>query len=351
MIDMYKDKKVFITGHTGFKGSWLTCILEKLGAVTSGFSLAPNTEPSHFDLLRSAATISTIGDISNSNLLRQTIQEFQPEILFHLAAQPLVRLSYKNPVNTYQTNVMGTLHLLEAAKACPSVKAIVIITTDKVYENNEWIFPYRETDRLGGYDMYSSSKACSEILVKSYQRSFFNVDDYKIKHNTLIATARAGNVIGGGDWSIDRLIPDIVKDANYKSITKIRNPDAVRPWQHVMDCVYGYLLLGEKLMQEKVEFAEAWNFSPYSFESKTVCEIATLAKNIWNDINFEFEQSVGNVHEAQLLKLDNTKALCLLGWKPKWNTTETIAKTIEWYKEFYLNGNILTQKQVKEFID
>jgi CDP-glucose 4,6-dehydratase len=350
MLEIYKGKKVFITGHTGFKGSWLTCILENLGSIIAGFSLAPYTEPSHFNLLGSGV-ISTIGDISNSNLLKQSIQEFQPEILFHLAAQPLVRLSYKDPLNTYQTNVMGTLHLLEAVKDCPSVKAVVIITTDKVYENNEWIFPYRETDRLGGYDMYSSSKACTEILVKSYQLSFFNVNDYKIKHNTLIATARAGNVIGGGDWSSDRLMPDIMEAASKKDIAKIRNPHAIRPWQHVLDCVYGYLLLGEKLLQGKIEFAEAWNFSPYSFESKTVGEVAAIAKDIWEDIYIEFEQSVNNVHEANLLKLDNTKALSLLGWKPKWNTRESIAKTVEWYKEFYLNGNLLTQKQVKEYIN
>jgi CDP-glucose 4,6-dehydratase len=199
--------------------------------------------------------------------------------------------------------------------------------------------------------MYSSSKACTEILVKSYQLSFLNISEYNIKHNKLIATARAGNVIGGGDWSKDRLIPDIVKAASKKSITTIRNPNSVRPWQHVLDCLYGYLLLGEKLLQEKKEFADAWNFSANSFESKTVGEVAVLAKQIWEDINIEYEHSNENVYESQFLKLDSTKASSFLNWKSKWDVEESIAKTIEWYKEFYLNGNLLTHKQVKEFID
>lgn len=349
MLEIYKNKKVFITGHTGFKGSWFTSFLEILGAVTAGYSLSPNTEPSHFDLLNTS-NASTIGNISELQLLKESINKFQPEILFHLAAQPLVRESYSDPINTYQTNVLGTLNVLEAVKNCPSIKAVVIITTDKVYENKEWVYPYRESDQLGGYDMYSSSKACAEILVKSYQRSFFNIDDYKQKHNILIATARAGNVIGGGDWSTDRLIPDIIKATVKKQVTQIRNPFAVRPWQHVLDCLYGYLLLGEKLLQEKKEFAESWNFAPYSFESKTVKEVADISKIIWPDVEIEFGNSVEGVHEAQLLKLDNTKSINLLGWKPKWNTEEAIKKTIEWYKEFYLNDKISTINQIKEFL-
>lgn len=348
MLDFYKDKKIFITGNTGFKGSWLTCFLETLGANIEGFSQTPNTFPSHFDILN-FKSVSTFGDIADAVLLKDRILKFQPEVLFHLAAQPLVRESYKDPVNTYQTNVIGTLNVLEAVRACSSVKAVVIITTDKVYENREWIFPYRENDELGGYDMYSSSKACTEILVKSYQRCFFKLSDYKIKHNTLIATARAGNVIGGGDWSTDRLIPDIIKATVENKKTFIRNPEAIRPWQHVLDCLYGYLLLGEKLGQGNIEFAEAWNFAPNSCESLTVKEIADISKNIWDSIDIDFEKSTEDFHEASSLKLDNTKAVSKLGWRPQWDTKMAIKKTIDWYKEYYFNNKISTFNQIKEY--
>lgn len=349
MLGIYKDKKVFVTGHTGFKGSWLTCLLDVLDAQYAGFSLDPNTVPSHYDILNKSNT-STIANIANLSLLTESIQNYQPEILFHLAAQPLVRESYKNPVNTYQTNVMGTMNVLEAVRQCPSIKAVVIITTDKVYENKEWLFPYRENDELGGYDIYSSSKAASEILTRSYQRSFFNLADYKDKHNTLIATARAGNVIGGGDWSNDRLIPDLVKSTALGHVAKIRNPEAVRPWQHVLDCLHGYLLLGAKLLNQETEFADAWNFAPYSFESKTVQEIALIGKRIWPDMNIEFEKPEDDFHEAGLLKLDNTKSIVKLQWKPKWNTETAVAETIAWYKAYYQDQSILTYRQIENFL-
>jgi CDP-glucose 4,6-dehydratase len=348
MLKIYKGKKVFITGHTGFKGTWLCAILENLGAKTAGYSLAPYTVPAHFDMIKQAGP-STIGDISDLKLLKESINSFQPEILFHMAAQPLVKESYKNPVNTYQSNVMGTLNVLEAIKECTSVKAVVIITTDKVYENQEWVYPYRENDQLGGYDMYSSSKACAEILTSSFQRSFFNLNDYRKKHNVLIATARAGNVIGGGDWSSDRLFPDIVKATSEKKITHIRNPHAIRPWQHVLDCLYGYLLLGEKLLEEKQDFAGSWNFAPYSFESKTVEEVAAIAKSIWPDILIQFEKPSEDHHEATTLKLDNTKALTLLGWRPKWDTKTAIEQTIAWYKAYYHNKAVLTKEQISKY--
>jgi CDP-glucose 4,6-dehydratase len=349
MLESYKNRKVFVTGNTGFKGSWLSCLLDILDAEQMGFALAPNTTPSHFDILKSNSK-SIVGDIGNADLIKQSMTNFMPEIVFHLAAQPLVRESYRNPYNTYHTNVTGTLNVLEAVRNCPSVKAVVIITTDKVYENKEWAYSYRETDELGGYDIYSSSKACSEILVKSYQRSFFNKIDYKKTHNILIATARAGNVIGGGDWSEDRLIPDIVRATVENKVVSIRNPDAVRPWQHVLDCLYGYLLLGEKLLQEQVEFAEAWNFAPYSFESFTVKEVAGIARSIWDSINMEFGLPEENFHEAGLLKLDNTKSISLLGWKPRWNTENAIRKTIEWYKGYYLDSKVLTIDQIKSYL-
>jgi CDP-glucose 4,6-dehydratase len=242
--------------------------------------------------------------------------------------------------------VMGTLHLLEAVKACPSVKSVVIITTDKVYENKEWEYPYRENDELGGYDMYSSSKACAEILVNSYKCSFFSGE----KSDVLIATARAGNVIGGGDWSADRLIPDIVRATAKQESVFIRNPQSIRPWQHVLDCLYGYLLLGEKLLLGKKEFTKAWNFAPYSMDAKTVSEVATIAQSIWSEVQIAFGKPDDNFHEAGILKLDNTQAMSQLHWKPLWNTQTAIEKTMAWYKAFYEKGEILTHQQIAEYL-
>ncbi|MHA8072220.1 CDP-glucose 4,6-dehydratase [Aquirufa ecclesiirivi] len=348
-LSIYRGKKVFVTGHTGFKGSWLCSMLSVLGAEIAGFSLAPSTEPSHFNLLAERSN-STIADIVDANLLHEAILTFRPEIVFHLAAQPLVRESYHNPVNTYQTNVIGTLNLLEAVRNCSSVKSVVIITTDKVYENKEWIYPYRENDQLGGYDMYSSSKACAEILTQSYQRSFFNLNTYPEKHQVLIATARAGNVIGGGDWSKDRLIPDIIRATIKNEKTVIRNPSAIRPWQHVLDCLKGYLILGKALLEGKKEFAEAWNFSPYSFESRTVQEVASISMQVWPSIQFEIEKNISHHHEAGLLKLDNSKAISRLHWTPKWNTKKAIEETINWYKKYYLEGVVMTEHQIAHFL-
>jgi CDP-glucose 4,6-dehydratase len=349
MLEIYKNKRVFVTGHTGFKGSWLMTLLDHIGAQSAGYALAPYTNPAHFSILNQKDN-TTLGDIRNSELLRHSMSVFQPEIVFHMAAQPLVRASYKDPTYTYETNVIGTLNLLEAVRATPSVKAVVIITTDKVYDNKEWVFPYRENDALGGYDIYSSSKACTEILVRSYQKSFFNLENYKTKHSVLMASARAGNVIGGGDWSDDRLIPDIVRATSEHRTTQIRNPNAVRPWQHVLDCLFGYLQLGEKLLEEKTDFASAWNFAPYSFESKTVEEVVAIAKNIWQDVQVEFGTPPDNYHEAGLLKLDNTKAISLLKWKPCWDTHTAIAKTIDWYKAYYSKKEILTQQHIEEYL-
>ena len=349
MFEIYKNKKVLITGHTGFKGTWLTSLLNVLEADLIGYSLAPNTEPSHYNIINSEIK-TNIGDIRDTENLKNCILKSCPEIIFHLAAQPLVRESYKDPKTTYETNVIGTLNLLDVIKYCPSVKAVVIITTDKVYENKEWVHPYRETDELGGYDIYSSSKACAEILVKSYQKSFFNIADFNIKHQTLIATVRAGNVIGGGDWSNDRLVPDIIKAASRGETTKIRNPNSIRPWQHVLDCLFGYLMVGEQLLNGKVDYADAWNFAPYAFESLTVKEVACIAKKIWTDIEIEFEKPLDEYHEAGVLKLDNTKAISLLGWKPIWSTETAIIKTVEWYKTYYINNQVLTVPHIKEYL-
>ena len=349
MIEIYQHKKVFITGNTGFKGSWLSAIFKKLSVNVEGYALTPESTPNHFNLLN-AGYKTTFANILNKKKLDATVAEAQPDIIFHLAAQALVRKSYADPLNTYETNITGTLNVLEAARKCESVKAVVLITTDKVYENKEWQKPYKETDELGGYDMYSSSKACCEILIKSYRNSFLNIADYKRKHHILIASARAGNVIGGGDWSTDRLIPDIAIAASKNKKVYIRNPKSVRPWQHVLDCLYGYLLLGAKLLNEETEFAEAWNFSPNSNEIKNVEEITTLAKQHWSKINIECETPADNFHEAGLLILDNSKAIEKLQWKPVWDTTQAVKKTIEWYKAYYEDNRVLTNNNITDYL-
>ncbi len=347
-LEIYKGKRVFITGHTGFKGSWLIKILESIGAECFGYAKTPIDKYNHFDLLHLAGE-SVYGDILESEKLQKAIHLFQPNIIFHLAAQALVRRSYIDPVETYETNVMGTLNVLKAAEKCKSLQAIICITTDKVYENKEWHYPYREEDELGGHDMYSSSKACCEILIKSFRNSFLSVNDYNTKHHVLIATARAGNVIGGGDWSKDRLIPDLIRGVIAGEKVTIRSPHSVRPWQHVMDCLNGYLLLGEKLLLGKEKFATSWNFSPHSYETSSVKKIIQLSQSLWNDIDVEYKTVENGFHEAKLLTLDNSKAVAELGWKPKWNTEKTISETIKWYKLYHLKGIINTNDQIESF--
>ena len=349
MLQAYQNKKVFITGNTGFKGSWLAAIFHKLKVQVTGYALAPETNPNHFNLLNIDYK-TTIGNILDAEKLSAAMSAAEPDIIFHLAAQALVRPSYSDPVNTYQTNVTGTLQVLEAARKCNSVKAIVLVTTDKVYENKEWHKPYTETDELGGYDMYSSSKACCEILIRSYRNSFFNMNDYGKKHQVLIASARAGNVIGGGDWNTDRLIPDIAKATAANKKVLIRNPASVRPWQHVLDCLYGYLLLGAKLLQQETAFTGAWNFSPYNNESKNVEEIIAIAKQSWPQIEIETGINSDHLHEAGLLMLDNSKAVTELQWKPVWCTIEAVEKTINWYKTYYQNYTVLTGDDIDAYL-
>jgi CDP-glucose 4,6-dehydratase len=349
MLEIYQNKRVFITGNTGFKGSWLSAFLKELNVTIEGYALAPETDPNHYSLLNIDYK-TTIANILDKDTLHAAISNAQPDIIFHLAAQALVGQSYIDPANTYETNVIGTLNILEAARKCKSVKAVVLITTDKVYENKESEMPYKETDELGGYDMYSSSKACCEILIKSYRNSFFNINDYAIKHHVLIASARAGNVIGGGDWSADRLFPDIAVASSKNEKVKIRNPKSVRPWQHVLDCLYGYVLLGAKLLNGENQLAEAWNFSPYSSEAVNVEDITVMAKRNWGNVNVEFEKLPENFHEATLLILDNSKAIAKLGWKPFWNTELAIEKTIEWYKMYYEENKILTGENISEYL-
>lgn len=346
---IYKDKTVLVTGHTGFKGSWLVYWLHQMGAKVIGYSLEAPTTPNHIELLN-LNIVSIIGDIRDLEKLNETFQEYKPDIVFHLAAQPLVRLSYENPIETYETNVIGTLKVFEACKNV-NVKAIVNITSDKAYENKEWIWGYRENDPMGGYDPYSSSKGCADILASSYRNSFFNIKDYKKTHNTLIATCRAGNVIGGGDWAKDRLITDIMISVSQGKKVSIRNPLATRPWEHVLEPLSGYLHIGQKLLEEKVDFGEAWNFGPSDEGSITVEEVVKNVKKHWDKIDYEINQDPNQLHEANLLKLDCSKAHILLKWKDVWDSETTFEKTVKWYKAYYEDDKkILTQNDLESYI-
>jgi len=348
--DFYKGKTVLVTGHTGFKGSWLSYWLNLLGSYVIGYSLEPNTSPSHFEILKLKEKIhSIIGDIRDRDKLIDVFRKHKPEIVFHLAAQPLVRESYLKPYETYETNLIGTLNILEACRVTNNVKSVVIIATDKCYKNNEWVYGYREIDQLGGYDPYSSSKACVEILTESYRNSFFNHKDYGKKHSTLIATARAGNVIGGGDWSKDRLVPDIIRSIFDNQVLKIRNPKAVRPWQHVLEPLSGYLMLAMKLFNGNKEFAEAWNFGPKDSDCISVESVLTEFKKHWD--KFKYELSINNeLHESQFLKLDCSKANYILKWEPVWNFEKCVKRTAEWYKNFYERNIVNTDEDIKQYI-
>lgn len=340
----YKGKKVLVTGHTGFKGSWLTLWLKELGARVCGYALEPNTTPSLFDAAQVAdGIVNVFGDILDTEKLNKTFQDFQPEIVFHLAAQPLVRLSYAEPVLTYQTNVIGSLNVLEAARKTASVKAFVNVTTDKCYENKEINRGYKEDEPMGGYDMYSSSKGCVEILSSSYRRSF-------LKDGYAMATARAGNVIGGGDWALDRLIPDCVRAIEAGEEIEIRNPVATRPWQHVLEPLSGYLLLGHLLYTQGSKYAEGFNLGPNAESVLTVAEVAQLAVKEYGRGSVKVHKK-DDLHEANLLMLDITKAEQVLGWVPTYTAQEAVAKTIAWYKRFYQGEPMLafTLQQIHEY--
>ena len=339
MNDFYRGKRVFVSGHTGFKGSWLSLWLTKLGAHVTGYALEPPTAPSLFELAKVGELVnSQIADIRDAEKLSQAICEIQPEIVFHLAAQPLVRDSYKIPVETYSTNVMGTINLLEALRGCSTVKAVVNVTTDKCYENNEWDWGYRENDRLGGFDPYSNSKACAELVTAAYRSSFFNPTEYN-RHGVAIATARAGNVIGGGDWATDRLIPDIIRSLLAKEAVRIRNPHAIRPWQHVLEPLSGYLTLAQKLYESGPEFAEGWNFGP-SDDARTVewivrrmCELREC------ETRYEID-SGAHPHETHYLKLDCSKTRMRLGWQPRWDLNKALTSILEWIEVYSAQGDV-----------
>lgn len=348
----WKNKRVFITGHTGFKGSWLCLWLHRMGAKISGYALRPPTDPSLFELAEIRKITNTIiADIRDFGKLRNVIESEKPEIVFHMAAQPLVRDSYKVPVDTYEINLMGTVNLLEAIRLHGgSVRALVNITTDKVYENREWIWGYRENERLGGYDPYSNSKACSELVTAAYRNSYFSAAEYK-QHKIAVATARAGNVIGGGDWASDRLVPDCMRALLRGETIKVRNPNAVRPWQHVLESLNGYLCLAQKLYGDGSQYAEAWNFGPDDKDCRTVeFLVKELCKQWGERAQYSIIDSDGP-HEAGYLKLDCSKALIALKWKPKWNLQKAIENTIEWFKVYKEKGNVVEccLKQIEQF--
>jgi CDP-glucose 4,6-dehydratase len=346
---VYKNKKVLLTGHTGFKGSWLALWLQQMGAIVYGYSLENEDEVNHLSLLNLDIE-EKIDDIRNGEILQQYFNEIQPDIVFHLAAQALVRKSYDDPVETFSTNVMGTLNIFEASRKTPSVKAIINVTTDKCYENKEWEWGYRENEAMGGYDPYSASKGCSELLTSSYRNSYFNNNDYGEKHDVLLASGRAGNVIGGGDWAADRLIPDIIKAAAIKKTVLIRNPLATRPWQHVLEPLSGYLTLGSKLLQKEISVADGWNFGPDIHSNIQVGDIVKLSNEYWNAIQIEISKNTNEHHEANLLMLDCTKANKTLKWKAVWGIDKTIDKTISWYKSYYENNKLLSLEDLTEYI-
>jgi len=346
---IYHDKTVLITGHTGFKGSWLVYWLKQMGANVIGYSLESPTTPNHFELL-DLEIVSVMGDIRDLDKLNKVFLKYQPDIVFHLAAQALVRSSYENPIETYETNVIGTLKVFEACKNT-NVKAIVNITSDKAYENKEWIWGYRENDPMGGYDPYSSSKGCAELLTSSYRDSYFNLKDYGTKHNTLMASCRAGNVIGGGDWAQDRLITDIMVAISNDEKVKIRNPYSTRPWQHVLEPLSGYLHVGQKLLEGKKEFAEGWNFGPSDEGSISVEEVVKYIQQHWDKIDYELNLSEDNPHESDLLKLDCSKAHIKLKWKDVWDSQKTFELMISWYRSYYEDNIVLTQDNLLEYIN
>lgn len=340
--DFWRNKKVFLTGHTGFKGAWLSLWLQQLGAEVIGFALAPPTTPNLFTEANVAKNmIHLIGDIRDFELVQKTLQEYQPDLVLQMAAQSLVHYSYQYPVETYATNVMGTVHLLEAARHCQSVKAILNVTSDKCYENKEWPWAYRENEPFGGHDPYSNSKGCAELVTSAYRNSY----------HLPLASGRAGNVIGGGDWAKDRLIPDIMRAClNHETLT-IRRPNAIRPWQHVLEPLSGYLALAEALFKDPKKFAEGWNFGPNEDDAKPVEWIVkTLLKEWGEGITWQLDPNP-QLHEAMHLKLDCSKAKAMLGWHPRWSLKIALEKTVEWYKAFQRKENMrdFTLTQIKNY--
>lgn len=339
----YRDRRVLLTGHTGFKGSWLTLWLQSLGARITGMALPPVATPNHWDLLGLDIDEHRV-DIRDAAAVFRVVHDTRPEIVFHLAAQPLVRRSYADPLETWSTNVLGTANLLEACRQTPDVRAIVVVTTDKCYDNRAWVWGYREDDRLGGHDPYSASKAGVELVAASYRNAFFRAPGAP-----LIATARAGNVIGGGDWSEDRLVPDLVRAVERDQPLEIRYPQATRPWQHVLEPLGGYLLLGQKLLQGKADFAGAWNFGPDTEGNRTVGEVLEQLRAFWPALAWQVSPQP-QPHEAALLHLDSTKARRHLGWRPIWSFAAGLRTAAEWYRDFLEGGTVRSAEQLDDYL-
>lgn len=335
--DLWRGKRVFLTGHTGFKGGWLSLWLQSMGAEVHGYALNPPTKPNIFSVaeINKGMVSSVIADIRDASKLGQAMKSAQPEIVFHLAAQPLVRYSYAQPADTYEVNVMGTVNLLEAVRATPGVKAVVNVTTDKCYENREWLWGYRENEAMGGYDPYSSSKACSELVTAAYRQSFLE------PAGIALASARAGNVIGGGDWAEHRLIPDLLRAMDADETLKIRSPQSIRPWQHVLEPLSGYLMLAEQLYSGGADFAGAWNFGPADEDARPVRWIVECMAEMRKDIRWKCEQAP-QPHEANYLKLDSSKAHKLLSWLPHWRLQTALKKTLEWHEAWRKSENMRT---------
>jgi CDP-glucose 4,6-dehydratase len=349
LTSIYSGKKVFLTGHTGFKGSWLLAWLHFLGAEVMGYALNSENENSLYNCIEGDTICkSTIADIRSEETLKNEILKFEPDFIFHLAAQALVRLSYNIPLETFGVNIIGTANVLDAVKFLNKPCAVIIVTTDKVYENKEWIYPYRESDNLGGYDPYSASKACTELVVNSYRNSFFNISNYT-KHQKAIVSARAGNVIGGGDWSQDRIIPDIIRALSLKEKIYVRNPMSIRPWQHVLEPLCGYLLLGTKLIENPIKYSGAYNFGPHAEDTLLVEDLVKKVISLWGEGDYYTPDShtTDQPHEAGILKLDISKSIQELNWLPKLTSSKAISWTIEWYKKV---GKISQKKFIFEQI-
>jgi CDP-glucose 4,6-dehydratase len=349
----WQDKRVFLTGHTGFKGGWLSLWLQQLGAEVTGYALEPSTQPSLFEVAYVERDMrSIIGDVRDGQSIKRAMNDACPEVVIHMAAQPLVRYSYSKPVETYETNIMGLVHLLEAVRTTPSVKAVVNVTSDKCYENKEWPWGYRENEPMGGYDPYSNSKGCAELITACYRNTYFNSKSYD-EHDIAIASARAGNVIGGGDWAQDRLIPDMIRAISKSESLQIRNPNAIRPWQHVLEPLSGYLVLAEKLYTNGTTYAEGWNFGPFDNEAETVEWIIERLVQKWGS---GAEWSVDNQqhpHEAIQLRLDCSKARSRLDWHPRWGIDQTIDKIVDWHKAFDQGADMyeVTLAQINSYLN
>lgn len=348
--NVYRDKTVLVTGHTGFKGSWISIWLHELGANVIGYALDPYSEKDNFVLSKIGDKIVDIrGDIRDKEKLESVFVKYKPDFVFHLAAQPLVRLSYENPVETYEVNVMGTINVLENIRKTSETKVGIMVTTDKCYENKEQIWGYKETDPMGGYDPYSSSKGAAEIAINSWRLSFFNPNDYN-NHGKSIASVRAGNVIGGGDWAKDRIIPDCIRAIESDRAIEIRSPKSIRPWEHVLEPLSGYLLLGQKMYEEPIKYAQAWNFGPELSSIIPVWDIAELVTKYYGKGKLSDLSNPKDLHEAELLSLDISKAKFLLGWKPTLNIDETIKYTVDWYSNYTkVVVYELCKKQILEF--